>query len=213
MAGKIELGEFDIDSFMNMNDSAYIAVPGKGDNCVLQIVFAIDASNSMQGYKIGAANDCVNNTISKLKSFDRGQGYSISISVIGFSSRLFRWTNGFVPIENFRFSYVETVDGLTDVNALFHELTDLSNSCMNTEAKKIVVLFSDGLSTEDYDKSLEQWRRTKQYKDITKLVVSFDGDMADPQSMDFFRGFTDGGIIISVNEQEKLLKSILSDPK
>lgn len=209
MTGKIDLEEFDIDSFMNMTEVAHSTKSEPKDSRVIQIVLAIDASNSMQGYKIGSANDCVNNIISKLKSFNRSQGYSISISVIGFSSRLFRWTSGFVPIDDFKFSYVETVDGLTDVNVLFRELIDLSQSNMNSASKIFVVLFSDGLFTENFDENLNQWKRTNQYKEITKLVVSFDEDITDPQSKEFFDKFVDGGRIISIKEQEKLLEAIL----
>ncbi len=121
----IELGEFDLDSFLNDDSSEEISPIRIINNSNRQIIIAVDASNSMQGYKVGAVNDTVNNILSKLKSIGRNQNVAISVAVIGFSSRLFRWTDGFVPVHDFRFSYVESTDGLTDINALFEELVDL----------------------------------------------------------------------------------------
>lgn len=210
MLNEIELGEFDVDSFLTeaeLNDN----VPQEMDSCSRsQIIFAIDASNSMKGYKIGAINDCVNNVLSKLKSVARRKGNTIGISVIGFSSRLFRWTNGFVPADDFKYSYVEMVDGLTDVNALLAELINLTETSMAPEAKRFVVLFSDGLSTEEYSENIEQWSNTKQYKDIKKIVVAFEDDLRDPQSMEFFRAFADQGPVITIKEQEILLSTLLN---
>lgn len=210
ISDEIELGEFNIDSFLRESE-ANINVPyGKESFCQRQIVIAVDASNSMQGYKIGAVNDTVNNILAKLKTFSRGQGDAISISVIGFSARLFRWTDQFVPIGNFKYSYVETADGLTDVNVLFDELVRLTENGMDKNAKKFVVLFSDGLPTEDYSSSFSKWHGRGQYKDVTKIAVSFDEDINDPQSMDFFQKFTDHGQVIRIKDQEALLSVLLN---
>lgn len=207
---EIELGEFDIVSFMTETESND-STPQEIEVCnKRQIIFAIDASNSMQGYKIGAVNDCVNNVLSKLRSVARRKDSDICVSVIGFASRLFRWTNGFIPADDFKYSYVEMVDGLTDVNALLEELIALTETSMDMESKKFVVLFSDGLSTEEYSSSIERWSKTKQYNVISKIIVAFEDDLRDPQSMDFFRSFTDKGLIISVKEQEKLLSTLLN---
>ena len=120
MIKEFELGEFDLDSFMNESSESESAATSTGEGSSRQIVFVIDASNSMQGHKIGAVNDCVNNIISKLRSLDRSQENAIRISVIGFSTRLFRWTDSFVRASEFKYSYVEMVDGLTDINAAFN---------------------------------------------------------------------------------------------
>ncbi|MCM1060065.1 MAG: VWA domain-containing protein [Eubacterium sp.] len=205
----IELGVFDFDSFMDEETNSEPEQTASIEVVERQIVFAIDASNSMQGHKIGAVNDIVNNVISKLESYGRTQPHSISISVVGYSSRLFRWTNAFVPTEDFKYSYVEMVDGLTDINALFQELFELAEQHMHLSAKKFVVLFSDGLPTSDYHEAQYKWATTDQYKDIYKIAVAFDDDLTDPQSAEFFRQFTDPGTVISVKEQEKLLSILL----
>ena len=102
------------------------------------------------------------------------------------------------------------VDGLTDVNAVFQELTDLTNNDMNKEAKKYTVLFSDGLLTEDYSASLAKWKSAQQYSDIMKIAVAFDEDLQDPQSKDFYQKFVDNGIILPMTKQEELLSILLS---
>jgi uncharacterized protein YegL len=209
MPDAIELGEFDIDSFLQEIDDADSACTDRYESRQIQVVFAIDASNSMQGHKIGAINDCVNNAVSKLRSLDRGKNGAISVSAIGFSGRLFKWTEGFVPAASFKYSYVEMVDGLTNANALFQELASLAETHMVDESDKYVVLFSDGLITEDYRDSLEQWRRVGRYGDIRKIVMAFDDDLSDCQSLDFFHEFADSGMVISMNEQEKLLSELL----
>lgn len=206
----IELGDFDLESFMDEAKDADSSIKDIRNDSMRQIVFVIDASNSMQGHKIGAVNDCVNNIISKLKTLDRSQEDSVNVSVMGFSTRLFRWTNGFVRASEFKYSYVEMVDGLTDVNAVFQELTDLTNNDMNKEAKKYTVLFSDGLLTEDYSASLAKWKSAQQYSDIMKIAVAFDEDLQDPQSKDFYQEFVDNGIILPMTKQEELLSILLS---
>ncbi len=206
----IELGDFDLESFMDEAKNADSSIEDIRNDSMRQIVFVIDASNSMQGHKIGAVNDCVNNIISKLKTLDRSQENSVNVSVMGFSTRLFRWTNGFVRASEFKYSYVEMVDGLTDMNAVFQELTDLTNKDMNKEAKKYTVLFSDGLLTEDYSASLEKWKSEQQYPDIMKIAVAFDEDLQDPQSKDFYQEFVDTGIILPMTKQEELLSILLS---
>ena len=206
----IELGEFDLDSFLN-NDSPEEVLPIRiNNNSNRQIIIAVDASNSMQGYKVGAVNDTVNNIISKLNSIGRSQNGALSVAVIGFSSRLFRWTDGFVPVHDFKFSYVESTDGLTDINALFEELTRLAVEGMNAEAKKIVVLFSDGLPTEDYSVSISKWKQTRFYNDVEKISVSFDDDLLDPQSREFLEEFADHGQVLSIKDKEELLSAILN---
>ena len=206
----IELGDFDLDSFMDEAKDADSSIENKKNDSVRQIVFVIDASNSMQGHKIGAVNDCVNNIISKLKTMDRSQENSVNVSVMGFSTRLFRWTNGFVRASEFKYSYVEMVDGLTDVNAALQELTDLTSNDMKKEAKKFTVLFSDGLFAEDYSSSLAKWKSTQQYPDIIKIAVAFEEDLQDPQSKGFYQEFVDTGIILPMAKQEDLLSILLS---
>ena len=206
----IELGDFDLESFMDEAQDADSSIEDIRNDSMRQIVFIIDASNSMQGHKIGAVNDCVNNIISKLKMLDRSQENSVNVSVMGFSTKLFRWSNGFVRASEFKYSYVEMVDGLTDVNAVLQELTDLTNNDMNKKAKKYTVLFSDGLLTEDYSTSLAKWKSTQQYPDIMKIAVAFDEDLQDPQSKDFYQEFVDTGIILPMTKQEELLSILLS---
>lgn len=205
----IELGEFDINSFFSDVDSNEIVQQETSSHSKQQIIIAVDASNSMQGYKIGAVNDSVNNLLSKLRSYSRGQGADINIAVTGFSSRLFRWTNGFVPASDFKYSYVEMVDGLTDINALLEELIKLTEECMDPEAKKYVMLFSDGLPTDEYIDMLQKWTHTSLYKEINKIGVTFDDDIEDPQSMDFFESFTDNGTVLTINKQEELLAALM----
>ena len=204
----IELGDFDLDSVMSEAEDNDSATAYTGEGTSRQIVFVIDASNSMQGHKIGSVNDCVNNILSKLRSLDRNAENPISISVIGFSSKLFKWTDSFVRASDFKYSYVEMVDGVTDINAAFQELIPLTNS-MEKGAKKYVVLFSDGLTAEDYTESLSQWRQSALYTDIFKIAVTFDEDLRDSQSVSFFNEFVGPGMIAPITDQEQLLTALL----
>lgn len=205
----IELGEFDLDSFMKESEDSESATVYAGEGTSRQIIFVIDASNSMQGHKIGSVNDCVNNILSKLRSLDRNQRDPIGISVIGFSSRLFKWTESFVRASDFKYSYVEMVDGVTDINAALQELIVLSNH-MEKDTKKYIVLFSDGLTTEDYTENLAYWKQAELYSDIVKIAVAFDDDLRDSQSVSFFKDFVGSGMVIPITDQEQLLTALLS---
>lgn len=209
MVTGIELGEFDLDSFMEESEDNESAIVNAGEGTSRQIIFVIDASNSMQGHKIGSVNDCVNNILSKLRSLDRSQENPISISVIGFSSRLFKWTESFVRASDFKYSYVEMVDGVTDINAALQELTVLTNH-MEKDTKKYVVLFSDGLTTEDYTENLAYWKQAELYSDIVKIAIAFDDDLRDSQSVSFFKDFVGSGMVIPITDQEQLLTALLS---
>lgn len=208
MVTEIELGEFDLESFMNESEESESATVYAGEGASRQIVFVIDASNSMQGHKIGSVNDCVNNILSKLRSLDRNQEDPISISVIGFSSRLFKWTESFVRASDFKYSYVEMVDGVTDINAALQELIMLTNN-MEKDAKKYVIIFSDGLTTEDYTENLAHWKQAELYSDIVKIAVAFDDDLCDSQSVSFFENFVGSGMVIPITDQERLLSTLL----
>ena len=208
MLDNIDLGEFDYNRFLKSYDSN-IATITNSENAPLQIVFVIDASNSMQGYRIGAVNEFVNNSISLLGSLDHNREKPIGVSVIGFSSRLFKWTDSFVRASNFIYSYVEMTDGVTDFSAAIDEISLLTETKMKKDSKKYVILFSDGLATDSYKDSLSNWRRSALYSDVMKIAVSFEDDLCDPQSMEFFVEFTDGGMIIPISAQEQLLKAIL----
>ena len=208
MITEIELGEFDLDSFMKESEDSESATVYAGEGTSRQIIFVIDASNSMQGHKIGSVNDCVNNILSKFRSLDRNQGNSISISVIGFSSRLFKWTESFVRASDFKYTYVEMVDGVTDINAALQELIVLTNH-MEKDTKKYVVLFSDGLTTEDYIENLAHWKQTELYSDIVKNADAFEDDLHDSQSVSFFEDFVGSGMVISITDQEQLLTALL----
>lgn len=208
MVTGIELGEFDFDSFLKESNDSENATLYAAEGVSRQIVFVIDASNSMQGHKIGSVNDCVNNILSKLKSLDRNQENPISISVIGFSSRLFKWTESFVRASDFKYSYVEMVDGVTDINAALQELIPLTNS-MEKDAKKYVVLFSDGLTTEDCAENLAHWKQAELYPDVVKIAVAFEDDLCDSQSISFFNDFVESGMVIPITDQERLLTVLL----
>lgn len=205
-----ELGDFDFDSFASESVDGENGVKNFKEKTSRQIVFVIDASNSMQGYKIGAINDCVNNITSKLKTIDRNPNSPVQISALGFSSKLFRWTNSFVRALEFNYSYVEMVDGLSNINTVFSELTELTRNSMSKDAKKFVVLFSDGLFTEEISCSMNEWSQTELFPEIVKITVAFDDDLQDPQSSDFFSKFSDSGLIVPISEQEQLLSILLS---
>lgn len=209
MMNGIELGEFDIETFLHESEHNYNFSQGSASYYRRQIVIVVDASNSMQGYKIGAVNDCVNNILTRLKSLSRSQGGSIYISVIGFSTHLFRWTDGFVSADDFKYVDVETTDGITDINVLFDELVQLTKDNNDPVVKKSVVIFSDGLPTEEYSDGCSKWRETIHYKDINKIAVSFEEDINDPQSMEFFMEFTNHGKVIAIRNQEELLSALL----
>ena len=209
MVDKSELGEFDLENFMSKSGNSENSAAASSEGTLRQIVFVIDASNSMQGHKIGAVNDCVNNIISKLRSLDRSRENPISIYVIGFASRLFKWTDSFVRASEFKYSYVEMADGLTDINAAIKELTVLTNNNMKKEAKKYVVLFSDGLSTENCSESMAQWSQAELYPEIRKIVAAFEDDLRDSQSMSFFESFAEAGLIVPITSQEDILNALL----
>jgi len=209
MAMEIELGEFDLDSFAAASADKDAAAAEAGKDAPRQIILIIDASNSMQGYRIGAVNDCVNNILSKLKTLDRKQEMPVSVSAIGFSSRVFRWSDSFVRASDFKFSFIENADGTTDMNAVFQALIPLTDS-MEKNAKKYVVLFTDGFITDDWAEGAAQWKQMEMYSDITKIAVAFDEDLRDPQSSGFLAEFADSGAVVSMADQEKLLAMLLS---
>lgn len=205
------LGEFNIDDFLRS------AEPADDGNAMMterngkRVLFAIDASNSMAGYKLGAVNDSVSNAIAKLRSLARGRGVSLVVAVIGFSERAFKWTSSYVPVDNFEYSYVEEADGLSDMNSLFRELIAIAGEGMERGMRQTVVLYTDGLPTEDCQESFDLWKRTDAYSNTLKVVMAFGADIEDPQSYGFFRMFADGGKIIDMQNQEELIEILAAD--
>lgn len=205
------LGEFNFDDFLQSAEPADTRNTVVSERDEKRILFAIDASNSMAGYKLGAVNDSVSNAIAKLRSLARGREAAVSVAVIGFSARAFKWTSSYVPVDGFEYSYVEGADGLSDVNSLFRELISIAGEDLEEGTRQIVVLYTDGLPTEDYRESFELWKHTDSYSKTLRVVMAFGTDIDDPQSYDFFRTFADGGMIIDMKNQGELIGALLAD--
>ena len=87
-------------------------------------------------------------------------------------------------------------------------LTMLSNN-MEKAAKKYVVLFSDGLFTEDYSESMARWSQAELFPEIERIAVVFDDDLHDTQSLGFFKELVGAGLIVPISDQEQLLSALL----
>lgn len=200
-----EIGEFNFDDFLSFEE----AVSEKTNKCAVakKVLFAIDASNSMSGYKIGAVNDTVNNAVSKLKSLQKSSDCEVHVRVIGFSDRLFKWSDDFLPVFEFKYSNIETAGGITDINALFEELIKMADS-VQSDSQYYVFFFTDGLPTSDYAALLKQWLDTSRSKGINSYTVSFEEDIQDEQSYSFLCEFSSSGDVININHSEDIMAEI-----
>ena len=156
----------------------------KNSRRVQHIFYVMDTSASTQGETISALNRAMEKTVEALKDEAKGNlDAEFKIAVLEFSSGC-KWMESQIPerVEDFVWKPL-TVGGMTDVGCALKEL----NSKMSRDAflkttagcyLPLIIFMTDGSSTDDYKKPLEEIRKNMWFSRAVKIGFAI-GDNPD----------------------------------
>ena len=148
----------------------------------LTIFFLVDTSGSMGGGKISSLNVAIRETLPMIQQIsDDNTDAEIKVAALQFSSGCDWMYPRPLPVADFEWNDLEA-NGLTSMGAAFQELNkQLSQSQgfmqeANTSAAPVLILFSDGVPTDDAKHALATLRENRWYKAAIKVAVAIGDD-------------------------------------
>lgn len=172
----------------------------------MRLYFLLDTSGSMDGAKISALNDSMENIIIDLqeKAFN---GNEINIAVLSFAREV-TWVYK-EPINILDFNWKPlTASGMTSLGKACCELAKSIKTHLTLKKEAIViVLLSDGCPTDDYDEGLNELHKLQVFCDADKFAIAL-GNNADLQSLARFVDNQDN--IYIENNADKLMDVLSS---
>jgi uncharacterized protein YegL len=156
----------------------------------LHLFFLIDASDSMKyGGKIETLNNAVREAIPHIRDVARDAEGTIRVHALTFSTGA-RWLVNNVDIKHFTWENIQP-KGVTDMGRSFELLADqLTTEFENIRGyQPVMILLSDGLPTDDYEKGLEKLMATTWGKKAIRIAIAI-GQEADMEVLQAFIGDT-----------------------
>ena len=176
----------------------------------MTIFFMIDTSGSMEGNKIGAVNDAVENVLPMIGEIsDTNPDAEIKVAALEFSSGCTWLYDEPKLAQDFRWQNV-VAGGLTSLGQACQELSSkLSRSGFMKSASgsyaPAIILLSDGGPTDDYQSGLRKLKDNNWFKAAIKIAIAI-GDDADKDVLKQFTGSLEA--VITVHNIEALKKMI-----
>jgi len=156
----------------------------------LHLFFIIDASDSMNyGGKIETLNNAIKEAIPHIREVAREAEGTIRIHAMTFSTGA-RWLVNHVDVQQFTWENIKP-KGVTDMGRGFEYLSEKLSSDFDgiRGYQPVMVLLSDGLPTDDYEKGLEKLMATKWGSKAIRIAIAI-GQEADMDVLQAFIGDT-----------------------
>lgn len=172
----------------------------------MRLYFLLDTSGSMDGAKISALNDSMENIIIDLqeKAFN---GNEINIAVLSFAREVTWMYKEPINILDFNWKPL-TASGMTSLGKACCELAKSIKTHLTLKKEAIViVLLSDGCPTDDYDEGLNELHKLQVFCNADKFAIAL-GNNADLQSLARFVDNQDN--IYIENNADKLMDVLSS---
>lgn len=148
----------------------------------LTVFFLIDTSGSMAGGKISSLNVAIRDTLPMLEQISsENTDTEIKIAALQFASGCDWMYPRPLPVEDFEWNDLEAT-GLTSLGAAYKELLKkLSQTSgfmqeANASCAPVMILFSDGVPTDDAKHGLEHLKTNNWYKAAIKIAVAIGDD-------------------------------------
>lgn len=179
---------------------------------VMTLFYLVDASGSMTGDKIGTVNSAMEECIPDLREISKeNDDAEIKVAIMRFSSG-FSWVtpqSGPVGIDDIIWNDLNA-GGLTDLGAALTELDKrLSRSeflgSQTGAYAPVILLFSDGGPTDNWEQGLSQIKNNNWYKNAIKIAIAI-GDDADRNVLAQFTGNAES--ILDARDKSTLKKMI-----
>jgi uncharacterized protein YegL len=181
---------------------------------VMVLFYMIDTSGSMSGTKIGTVNSALEEVMPDLESISQANDDAeIKVAIMTFSSG-FEWITQNGPVS------IQDAGMLVQSGFEAAGLTDLGSACLELDKKlsrtaflqsatgafaPVILLFSDGAPTDNYEDGLKQLYTNAWFKNSIKIAIAI-GDDAD---MGILQKFTSNmESIVKANDRKTLTKLI-----
>jgi uncharacterized protein YegL len=174
------------------------------------LFFLVDKSYSMDGTKIGAVNEAINDVIPEIVQIaNEGADAELRISVLTFSHGAEWMFPEPVKVEDFRWKYLDAA-GATDMGRAFSMLSEkMDRKGYMGDARGFyapaVILMSDGQPTDAFQEQLELLKKNKWFQVALKAAVSI-GEDADKRVLAEFTGNVE--TVLTAHTPETLKKII-----
>jgi uncharacterized protein YegL len=181
---------------------------------IMTLFYLVDTSGSMYGEKIGKVNAAMEECIPDLKEISKeNDDAEIRLAIMQFSNGCSWITpkSGPVGIEDIIWNDLNS-GGLTDLGAALIELDKkLSrNEFLQSQTgayAPVILLFSDGGPTDNWEKGLAQLESNNWFKNAIKIAIAIDIDgEADKDVLAKFTGNSES--VITVKDKNMLKKMI-----
>ena len=179
---------------------------------VMTLFYIIDTSESMSGSRIGTVNGAMEECRDLLKEIAKANDDAeIKIAVMQFSSGCYWITgaNGAISLEDWNWEDLQA-GGITDFGAALIELDKkLSRKAfLNSQTgayAPVILLFSDGGPTDNWEKGLTQIKENNWFKHAIKIAIDIESG-ADRSVLEAFTGNSEA--ILDAKDQNTLKKMI-----
>ena len=178
----------------------------------MTMFFLIDTSGSMEGSKIGAVNDAMENVMPIIRDIsDNNPDAEIKIAVLDFSSDVKWLYDEPKTASNFQWRNL-TAAGLTSLgDACLHLNDKLSKShgfmkSASGSYAPTIILMSDGVPTDDFKSGLSVLQQNNWFKAAVKFAIAVGGEDADTDILAEFTGNREA--VLTVHNIESLKKII-----
>lgn len=178
----------------------------------LTVFFLIDTSGSMAGGKISSLNVAIRDTLPMLEQISsENTDTEIKIAALQFASGCDWMYPRPLPVEDFEWNDLEAT-GLTSLGAAYQELQKkLSQTSgfmqeANASCAPVMILFSDGVPTDDAKHGLDHLKENNWYKAAIKIAVA----IGDDTNKDVLKEFVNnnGEAVLTVHNINDLKKMI-----
>lgn len=178
----------------------------------LTVFFLIDTSGSMAGGKISSLNVAIRDTLPMLSQLSsENTDTEIKIAALQFASGCDWMYPRPLPVEDFEWNDLEA-NGLTSLGAAYQELLKkLSQTSgfmqeANASCAPVMILFSDGVPTDDAKHGLEHLKENNWYNAAIKIAVAIGDDANKDVLKEFVKNNNEAVLTVhNVNDLKKMI--------
>ena len=159
-------------------------------NAKLNLILMVDTSGSMKGKDIGAVNDAVLNVIQAVDGFARNESLECSVIFLSYGDDALCFPES--PISDYVWNDASAF-GVTSFGKACEALQNILDSRTGHpglgDGKNLIVLFSDGTSTDDYTSRFCHLIESLPFQRADKVAVVI-GRYHDKETLAAFAGDT-----------------------
>jgi uncharacterized protein YegL len=166
-----------------------------GTNKLLNVLFIVDCSRSMDGERIMAVNAALTEVKSILQDIKNNNGLDLKIAIMSFTSSA-KWELQLTDIDEVSLENLRTRAGLTEYGNAFHELNKVlrKDQFMKHTGKiapPAIMFLTDGGPTDDYEADLKELLKNGWFANASRSAVLLGDAIHDDRARDAVKKFVE----------------------